>query len=164
MAKDNKTIIFLMTLVLAAVLQILFIAADSCQTPSRVAVNFAKAFYKLDPAVSNYLCRQTAQSNAGDFFDLHLQAAAQTARERGYKTSFMKSKLYAIETHTTRISDDKAKVVLEGKTRISVCPFFVWVAHIFRLGEAYSVAATIDVVKEDGQWRVCGNPLRIPQI
>jgi hypothetical protein len=164
MAKDNKTIVFILTLLLAVVLQVVFIAADTSETPSRVAVKFSKAFYKLNPAVSDYLCNKTAQNEDGNFFDLHLNNAAQTAHSRGFSTSFMKSTLYAIETHTTKIADDKARVMLEGKTRISVCPFFVWVAQIFHLGETYSVAATIDVIKEDGKWRVCGNPLSIPHI
>ena len=164
MSSNNKYAIITVSVLLGIILQVVFIAADLRETPSRVAVKYAKAYFKLKPSMADYLCSETAQGPKDVYVDEHIYAASQVARDRGYKTSFMKSTLYNIKTHTVNATDTTAQVQLTAQTRISVCPFFSWVAQIFQLGETYNVEASIDVVKEDGQWKVCGSPLAIPHV
>ena len=164
MVQDNKVFTFTLTLLLAFILQVVFIAADRHETPGRVAVKYAKAFYKLDPAMGNYLSKQSSPDGPTAVVQDHIRFASDDAALRGFPQSMMKSQLYKIETHTTQTSPDAAQVKLSGKTRISVCPFFAWVAQIFQIGEVYRVEATIETVKEDGKWKVAGNNLAIPQV
>jgi hypothetical protein len=76
----------------------------------------------------------------------------------------MKNKLYHIETRTLSKSDNEAQIRITGKRKISINPVYVIVAKLFNLSETYEVDATVDVVREDGKWKVCGNLFSLPAI
>lgn len=150
---------------LGALLQIAFVAADARQNkPYAVATNFAKAYFKLDPSMSQYLCNLLTEDEDTDVVDEHIYLKTQEAQRRGFQKSFMKNSLYAIHTKTEIVSDREAQVRITAKRRISICPFFAWVAQIFWIGETYSVDTTLDMVKEDNIWKVCGAPMTLGRV
>ena len=157
---NNKWMVVFLIIFLGALLQVAFVAADARQNkPYEVATNFAKAYFKLDPSMSQYLCNLLTEDQDTDVVDEYIYLMTQEAQKRGFQKSFMKNSLYAIHTKTEMVSEHEAQVRIAAKRRISICPFFAWVAQIFWIGETYSVDTTIDMVKEDGVWKVCGAPM-----
>lgn len=162
---SNKVWIVFLIIFFGALFQTALIASDCRQdAPYAVATNFAKAYFKLDPAMGQYLCSELSGDQETDAVGNHIYLTTQEARERGFSKAFMKNRFYQIHTRTRIISADEAEVHLSGKRRISICPFFAWVAQIFFIGETYPVEATLELVKQDGIWKVCGRPFTLNQI
>jgi hypothetical protein len=149
---------------MGAVLQLILVWADCGDTPSKVALKFAKAYYRLDPSMSELLCRETMDTSEGNVVQKFIQRASKEAADRGFGQNYMKHILYNIETHTHRIDDGTAEVKITGKRRRSINPVYALIAKFFLIGETYKVNETITVVKEEGSWKVCGNPLSLPGI
>jgi len=74
----------------------------------------------------------------------------------------MKHKLYDIETETLSKKDNEAQVRITGKIRRSINPVYTIVAKLFDIGETHEVDEIINVIKEDGKWKVCGSLFSLP--
>ena len=123
-----------------------------------------KAYFKLDPAMSDRLCDEMKVADDVDLVDQYIYQAVDEARERGLGKNYMKSKLYHIDTHTVLESEDRAQVRLTGKKRKSINPVYAIVAQVFMIGETHEIEHTFSVVKENGKWKwksIAGNPDRI---
>jgi hypothetical protein len=155
----KKIITIALTILLGIILQVIFVFADCKNTPNRVAVEFAKAYFKLDPSMSELICEDQKIVDDVDVVDQYINLAAKEAKNQGFNINFLKSKLYHIETHTRFIGDNEAQVELTGKRRVSINPVYTYVARIFCIGETHEVDETIKLVKEDGKWKVCGGLL-----
>lgn len=147
-----------MAILIGVMLQGILILADCTPTPGKAAVEFAKAFYRIDPAMSSLLCSKNVKMDVGNVVETYIQGVTQEARDRGFGLNNMKYILYHIETHTRRIDDTTAEVKLTAKRRVSINPLYALVAKFFLIGEIYQVNELMTVVKEDGRWKVCGNP------
>ena len=157
MSRDSKSTILTLTILLGLFLQVIFAFADSQQSPQSVAVRFAKAFYRLDPAMSRMLCSQL--KSEGNIVKAYLDKTEQEAKMRGFKSSMLRSALYDLQTETVADSDQSATVHIKGERRVEINPVFVWVARIFNIGEAREFEQTLQLVKEKGHWRVCSASL-----
>jgi len=147
--------------VVGVVLQLLLIQADGQETPGKAAVKFAKAYYQLNPTtMRSLLCKKAAE---GDAVAGYIQRVSREAGERGFGVSYMKQALYDIKTHTERIDDNTAEVRLSARSRTAINPVYALVARFFHLGETREVEQVLRVVKEDGRWKVCDNPLSTVQ-
>jgi hypothetical protein len=73
----------------------------------------------------------------------------------------MKQGLYHIETKTSLKDTNTAEVQLKGERRRTINPVFGLVARWFFIGETHPVEATLDLIKEDNKWKVCGTPFRL---
>jgi hypothetical protein len=145
-------------ILIGLILQGILILADLKPTPDKAAVAFARAFYRIDPAMSSLLCSNSLGMGGGDAVEKYIQGVTQEARDRGFGLDNMKYILYHIETHTRRIDDTTAEVKLTAKRRVCINPLYALVAKFFLIGETYSVSEQMTVVNEDGKWKVCGNP------
>lgn len=141
---------------LAVVLQAIMIVADCRQTPGRVAKNFTKAYYYLDPSMQDYLCKDLAAE--GELVDEFLHAKQTEASQRGLAVSYLRHKLMHLHAKVLEPTDTSAKVHLTGTSRVCINPAFMIIGKLFQLADEYPVDATIELVKEEGSWRVCGNP------
>ena len=56
MGPQKRLMQFGIVIVLAVIVQLIFLAADLRQTPVRVAEEFARNYYYLDPAMEDQLC------------------------------------------------------------------------------------------------------------
>ena len=88
--------------------------------------------------------------------DEYLYFAAKTAIERGFDINFLKNKLYHIETETISKNDTEARIRITGKIRVAINSVYPVVAKLFDIGSTHEVDEIIRVIKEDGQWKVCG--------
>jgi len=164
MDRGNKFIAFAAVIIVAFVLQVALVMIGQKETPAAAAVEFAKAYYKLDKSMADQLCRGIIENDEEiDVVDDFLQRVAETARTNGFARSWMRSYLYHIETETRMADENTAEVRITGNRKRYINPVFALVAKLFFLGEVYTVDATLSLTKEDGSWKVCGEPFELIQ-
>jgi hypothetical protein len=163
MSQISKYGPLLVVICLGIVFQVLLVLASFTSTPYNTAVAFTKAYFKLDPSMAEYLCEESKTIDDMDAVAGYIHHAASVAEDRGFDKSYVKSQLYDIITETTYISDTEAKVVISGHRRTAINPVFAWVAKLFHIGGTYPFEATLDLVKEEGTWKVCSNPMALSQ-
>jgi len=139
------------------VVQVMLIGLYAVPAPYKTAVAFTKAYYKLDPSMETYMCEESRFEDDINVTTQYIYDRTNEANARGYGKSFLKSQLYNIETHTTYASDTEATVAISAVRRTAINPLFAWVAKLFCIGGSHPVEGTIDVIKENGRWKVCAN-------
>ena len=145
-------------IVVAVILQIVLVAADHRESPGKAAVEFSKAYFKLNTVMEKRLCREITEEGESDVVSDYLNHVADQAESEGYDVSWMKMSLSHIETETQMVDDNVAEVRINCTRRRAVNPVFALVAKLFSLGETHNVEETLTLVKEDGLWKVCGEP------
>jgi hypothetical protein len=143
---------------IAVVLQLALIAIDCRQTPDTVARNFAEAYYSLNPDMQDYLCAGLVEKGV---VDKYLYQKKQQASDRGFSTQYLRQAFTKLHVNVAEPGDTAMTIHLHGTTRVCINRTFMIVGKLFGLGRDYPVDAHIEVVKENGQWRVCGNPFGI---
>ena len=146
---------------LAFILQIVLVTADHHESPAKAAVEFSKAYFKLDDSMEERLCSELIEDDESDVVDGYLYRVADQAKSEGFDVSWMKMALLHIETETQMLEDNIAEVRINCNRRRAVNPVFALVAKIFSLGETYKVEETLTLVKEDDVWKVCGEPFAL---
>jgi hypothetical protein len=163
MSRINKFMPLIGIVALALVLQAGFIVLDCKNTPYRAAMSFACAYFNLDPAMADHLCKGNAPSlqatKVSNFID---QLKADMAK-RGFDPSMAKSTLYHVKTSTVQKNDMEAEVHLTAYRRTALNPVFQYTARLFDLGKHYPVSETIRMIKEDGHWKVCSPVFELPE-
>jgi len=146
---------------LAFILQIVLVTADHQESPAKAAVEFSKAYFKLNNSMEKRLCSELIEDGESDVVDGYLYRVADQAKSEGFNVSWMKMALLHIETETQMLDDNVAEVRINCNRRRAVNPVFALVAKIFNLGETYKVEETLTLVKEDDVWKVCGEPFAL---
>ena len=139
------------------VVQVMLIGLYAVPAPYKTAVAFTKAYYKLDPSMETYRCEESRFEDDTNVTAQYIYDRTKEANARGYDKSFLKNQLYNIETHTTYTSDTEATVAISAVRRTAINPLFAWVAKLFCIGGSYPVEGAIEVIKENGRWKVCAN-------
>ena len=145
---------FIITIVLALLLQLGFIALDCKHAPYEVAVNFAKAYYRLDPAMAVYLRTTGTPGQNSAMVNDFIYRTGEETKNRGFDLGMAKSVLFNLKTHTVFKSDTEAQVLLTASRRTAINPVFPIIASIFKLGKITEVNETISMIKENGAWKV----------
>ena len=157
----RKDLILLVAVILTGVIfQLLFIAVDGRDTSGRAAAAFTKACYALDESTLNQLCTAKQSDNA-DMLDDYLYAVDQEAAELGFNRNYMRMQLTNIRTDTISLDDTTARVKVSASAKRCIHPAFTIVARLFRIGKIYQLEQTVNLVKEDGIWKVCNHPFDI---
>jgi len=159
MGSGSKFVVLATVIIVAFVLQIVLIGADRHETPGTAAVNFSKAYFKLDADIADLLCAELKADE--DVVGDYLYRVAEEARAEGFDTSWKKMALAHIELETKMVDENTAEVQITGQRRRSINPVFGAVAKIFFLGDSHKVEETLTVVKEDDGWKVCGQPFSL---
>jgi hypothetical protein len=151
MAKYNNFITLTLVILLGCLIQAGLYFAENRDTPTRAVLEFSKAYFQLDPSMSERLCEERRTLDDVDVVAEYLQAVAKEAGQRGFRLSYIKNKLYNIGIFVINEDDDQAEIRLVGDRKPSLRSLFT--------GETYQVDETIKVIKEDGKWKVCGDNL-----
>jgi len=162
MAQMNKVAALILVLIVGSFVQVLFSFAGCKDTPGKAVAEFSKAYFQVDQSMAARICTERLTSGDVDLVDKYIYLTAQKAKDQGFKTDFMKHKLYNIEIETLSQSAANAQVQIKGKSRVAINPVYPFVTKLFNLGATYEVDETINVVKEDGKWKVCGNFFSFP--
>ncbi len=152
-----------LAILLGLVLQVVLVFADSKDSPSKAAVKFSKAYFMLNPSMSNWLCEKRKTFDDADMVEHYRYIVFRQAKARGFSLGYMKNRLYDIETHTLHIDDASAEIRLTGKRRFAMNPIYGIVAQIFGFSKPLKVDQTLSLVKENNTWKVCGGLFDFPE-
>jgi len=158
MKSGSKFMALVSVVIIAFILQVVLIIADHHDSPGNAAVEFSRAYFKLNPSMVKWLCSEITADEGADVVRDYINRMGDEARANGFKPSWMKMALSHVELETKMIDKDTAEVHISCSRRRSMNPIFGIVSKIFFLGETYNVDETLTVVKEDGSWKVCGQP------
>ena len=156
---SSKNLMVLAGVVIAAfVLQVILIFADRNDTPGKAAVDFSKAYFKLNDGMADYLCNELVGDEETDVVNDYINRVSDEARANGFKPSWMKMALSHIEVEAEMIDENSAQVHLTSSSIRAINPIFGLVSKVFVLGETHEVKETLTVIKEEDGWKVCGQP------
>ena len=156
MQKGDRFMTIISVVTIGVLLQILLGFADHQNTPAKAAVAFAKAYFNLDPSMTDYLCSDYAGNDESDIVKDYLTRVADDARVSGFDFNYMRSRLYSVHTKILSQDDAEAEVHITAQRKRNINPIFTLVGKLFFIGETYEVDETLKLVNEDGQWKVCG--------
>ena len=151
--------ILALVVLLGVFVQVLLVAADHKETPGRAAEDFTRAFFKLDPAMTERMCADLAADE--EAVDTLIHDAAERGRARGFSPGYMRMQLFHVETSVLAQDEQTAKIQLSSEMRRSIHPAFAAFAKMWGLGQAHHLDETLDLVKEGDQWKVCNHSLKI---
>lgn len=128
---------------------------EGAAPPAKVVKDFAAAYFKLDASMAEYLSKSARiNENGVDMVELYLSIKDVEARDRGYKTSYLKMHPILMKTHVLNMDDSSAQIQFHATTLRNINPLFRIVGYIFGLIEEHEVQDTITVVLENGEWKV----------
>ena len=162
MVRLSKGAGIILVLIIGFLLQLLFSVADAVDSPSKAVVQFSKAYFNLDTSIAERICKERLTSEDIDVIDQYIYLAGKEAEDRGFGINFMKNKLYHIETETISKKENEAQIRITGKIRVSINSVYPIVAKLFDIGATHEVDEIINVIKEDGKWKVCGSLFSLP--
>lgn len=156
MGRGNMVLSIGLAIILGIFVQVLLVFADTQDSPNKAAVEFTKAYFAFDKAVmSDRLCESSKVVDDVDVVGKYVYDAMQEANARGYSLGcYVKNKLYHLETETISADHEKAQIRLTAERKSPIRTFF-------SKGDISEVEEIIEVVKEDGKWKVCGNPFSL---
>ena len=164
MDRGKNIIAFAAVIIIAFILQVVLIIADKQETPAKAAIAFSQAYFKLDRAMGDYLCNQISEEADGDVVDEYLNRTSEKAKAMGFDLNYMKNALAYIETTTEMEDENTARVKITADRKRYLNPLYGIIAQLFFLTESYAVEETLTLVKEDGQWKVCGEPFELIEL
>lgn len=162
MVRLSKGAGIILVLIIGFLVQLLFSAAAAIDTPSKAVVQFSKAYFNLDKSMAQRICKERLASEDFDVIDQYIYLSAKEAKARGFGINFKKNKLYHIQTETISKKENEAQIRITGKIRVSINPVYAIVAKLFNIGATHEIDENINVIKEDGRWKVCGNLFSLP--
>lgn len=149
-----------LSLLIAAVLQIGFILVDKDDTPYRAVSEFAKAYFNADETMTDRMCEKSKTKDGVNVVNTYLYNKAEEAAERGFDPSYLHENIHHLKLEPAECKDcdeDTVKIRVTGYTTPGVKAFFT--------GEdAKKVDTIITVVKEKDVWKVCGNLFSLSDI
>ena len=161
MGQNKSLLLFIPVFLLAFGLQAAFILLDCKQTATQTAVAFSKAYFMVDPAMADLVCDEVLGEEDETSVELYVQRVATEAQHRGVPVGYIRHQLEHVHTETIHQEDTSAEIHLTAKKRVCINPIFAWVAKLFFLGETHEVEAVLHLVKQAGQWKVCGTPYEL---
>ena len=148
--------------VVFVILQAILIAVGKVDNPAEAAVDFTKAYYMLDgAAMSKLLCNELTEDEEADVVGTYLNSVAVQARSMGFSQNYMRSQLSHIKTEIQMADENSATVRITGERLRSINPVYAIVGRLFFLIESHQVDKTLNLVKEDGRWKVCDQPFSL---
>ena len=160
----KNMVIFGSVIVIAVILQVILILVGKVDNPAEAAVDFTKAYFMLDgPSMSKRLCTEIAEDDEGNLVDDYLNHVADQARSMGFSQSYMRNQLAHIQADIQMEDENNARVRITGERLRSINPAFALIGKLFFLIESHKVDVTLNLVKEDDQWKVCGKPFLLSE-
>ena len=142
--------------ILGIITQAILIGLETTSTPSKTVIKFTRAYFNLDQSMSEYMCSEFAAEEDVDVAKEYINRRADEAKTLGFSLSYMKSTLYAVHTHIITESETEAQVRITARRKRNINPIYTIVAKLFFIGETYEVDEILNVIKENGQWKICG--------
>jgi len=153
MADSNKGSIItgtILIIVIAFFLQVMFVYAQNSDTPNKAATEFTKAYFGLDSSMADRLCQESLIVDGVNVVDNYIDSVTTKAKAEGFRPFYVKDFLYHVQTNTISKDENKAQIKLTCEIKHPLRSFFT-------KESSRKINETIDLVKEDGKWKVCGD-------
>ncbi|UCF92337.1 MAG: hypothetical protein JSW39_29405 [Desulfobacterales bacterium] len=161
MGRGSQFLKIASVIILGVLVQAVLIFADKVDAPDKAAREFTKAYFMLDRSMAERLCRALTADQEVDVVEDYLRRVADDARASGFKVNYMRTYFAHLESETYMNNEAVAEVRITGARRRCINPIYATVARLFFIGETYPVDETLTVVKENGYWKVCGQPFAL---
>ena len=150
--------------VVFVILQGILLCVGKDDTPVEAAVDFTKAYFMLDgPAMTKLLCSEIVEDEEADVVGTYLNSVAVRARSMGFSPDYMKNQLGDISTEVQMTDENNAQVRITGERLRCINPVYAMVGRLFFLIKSHKVDETLSLVKEEGRWKVCGEPFSLSE-
>ena len=153
MADSNKGSIItgaILIIVITFFLQVMFVYAQNSDSPNKAATEFTKAYFGLDSSMADRLCQESLIVDGVNVVNKYIDCVTTKAKTEGFRPFFVKNYLYHVQTNTISKDENKAKIKLTCEIKHPLRAFFT-------KESSKEINETIDLVKEDGKWKVCGD-------
>ena len=151
---------FLTALVIGLCINTSTAFADS---PEKTAVEFAKAYYMIDASMGGYLCEECKiNEDEEKIVDLYLEKIETKALNSGHVKSYFKMSLCSIDTKVLHQDDSSAKVHIKALSTRNINPLYKIVGGIFNLIDENEVDEIVNLVNEDGKWKIGSGAFDLP--
>ena len=153
MADSNKGSIItgtILIIVIAFFLQVMFVYAQNSDSPNKAATEFTKAYFGLDSSMADRLCQESLIVDGVNVVDNYIDSVTTKAKAEGFRPFYVKDFLYHVQTNTISKDENKAQIKLTCEIKHPLRSFFT-------KESSRKINETIDLVKEDGKWKVCGD-------
>ena len=164
MDQGSKFLVLGLVVIIAVILQVGLIISEDNDSPAQTAIYFTEAYFKLDESMGQYLCKELIEDQGSDVVGDYLHQMTEEAKAMGFKKNYMKTALGQVETQTEMLDENTAIVRIKGERSRYLNPVFGAIATMFFLTDSYEVDKTLQVIKEDGQWKVCGTPFMLAEL
>ena len=153
MADSNKGSIItgaILIIVIAFFLQVMFVYAENSDSPNKAATEFTKAYFGLDSSMADRLCQESLIVDGVNVVDKYIDSVTTKAKAEGFRPFYTKNFLYHVQTNTVSKDDNSAKIKFTCEIKHPLRSFFT-------KESSREINETIDLIKEDGKWKVCGD-------
>lgn len=159
MGSGNNILPWAALIILFVGFQAVFILADCKSSAPQSAEAFIRAYYAMKPSVGDMVCNDLTDDGIGDPVGHFFDKVAKEARELGHSPKYMRTQMMSLHVETINQTEDTAVVHVSGTRRRNINPVFTFIARLplFNLGSTFPVEKTLEMVKEDGRWRVCSD-------
>ena len=157
MPQASRIAPFAATLIVAVILQLLFIIPDIKDTPTRAVTEFTKAYFKADKAMADRLCEDARIVDGVDVVDRYVYQKTQKAADRGFGMFYMTDSVYNLRSQVVRRDGATVEVRVTGKAKPILKSFFTG-------EEEKDIDEVVRLVNDNGRWLVCGNVFSIASI
>ncbi len=154
MDRFRNVIPLTLVVLLGVLVQVGLLAVETKETPTRAAVAFTEAFYKLSPGVADHLCRDLLEED--NRIEERFYQAATEARRKGFSDAYPRMQLFHLEAVVLAEDETSAQVKLEASMKRAIHPAFAYFLRMWNMGATYHLDEVVDMVKEEGRWKVCG--------
>lgn len=154
MPKFKMALTLALVLIAGIAVQMVFIFADGREAPHKAAVEFAKAYFAHDgDALNARVCQSARVVDGVNTVNRHVSRVREGFNERGFGLNcYTRQSLYDVRTQTLMRNQTQARVRLTAERKSPLRSFFS--------GEkAQHVDVQIDLVREDGMWKVLHSSL-----
>ena len=151
--------ILALVVLLGVFVQVFLVTASSKETPAGAAEEFTRAFFNLDPAMTERMCADLKADE--EAVDNLIHDTRMRAQARGFSPGYMRMHLFQVESSVLTQDEQTAQVHLKSEMRRNIHPAFAIFAKMWDLGESHDLDETLELVKEGDQWKVCAHNLQI---
>jgi len=154
MDRFRNLIPLVLVVLLGVLVQVVLVTAQTKETPAKAAVEFTTAFYKLSPSVTERMCGDLLEDE--DLVDGLFYKTVAEARAKGFSASYPRMQLFHLQAAVLAQDEASAQVQLTCSMKRAIHPTFAYFLKILDMGETYHLDEVVDLVNEDGIWKVCG--------
>lgn len=155
MDRFRNLIPLVLVVLLGVLVQVVLVAAETKDSPTRAAVAFTQAFYRMSPGVTDYMCSDLQEEQ--DLVDGLFYEAAAEARTQGFSDAYPRMQLFHVQAVVLDQDEAAAQVRLTASMKRAIHPTFAFFLKMWNMGATYQLEEVVELVKEDGRWKVCGH-------